>query len=191
MHSALDRAGKATVAGFKYITHQQLTAIVRHELSKSNVCWAAGTVWVRTNCIPMGGPFSAQGANIHSVQRVYQHRGLFRQPGALTVSPEGFPLWEGRWGRVAMCQFRDNILIATDCPEAKQAALIENIRTIVKIAWGLEVECDCITPQQNKCTRCCCGPVRKAVGVVMTLCPQGRDVPSVNQRRLNLIGPSA
>ena len=55
MHSALDRVAKATAAGFKYVTHQQLTAIVGHELSKNNACWAAGTVWVRTNCIPMRG----------------------------------------------------------------------------------------------------------------------------------------
>ena len=102
MHSALDRAGKATATGFKYITHQQLTAIVGHELSKNNACWAAGTVWVRTNCIPRGGPFSAQGADIHSVWRVYQHKGLFHQLGTLTVSSEGSPLWEGQWGRVAV-----------------------------------------------------------------------------------------
>ena len=87
MHSALDRVGKATAAGFKYVTHQQLTAIVAHELSKNNACWAAGTVWVCTNCIPMGGPFSAQGADIRSVWRVYQHRNLFRQLWTLTVSP--------------------------------------------------------------------------------------------------------
>ena len=128
-------------------------------------------MWVRMNCIPMGGPFSAQGAGVHSVWRVYQHRNLFRQLGALTVSPEGIPLWSGQWGRVAMCQFRDNILVATGCPRARQAALIETIRTILKTAWCLEVECDCISPQQATCTAQCCGPVRKAVDVVMTLCP--------------------
>ena len=121
----------------------------------------------------MGGPFSAQGADIHSVWRVYQHRGLFRRLGTLTVSPEGFPLWDGQWGRVAMCQFRDNILVATDCPTTRQVALIETIRTILKTTWGLEVECDCISPHQTRRTGQCCGPVRKAVGVVMTLCPPG------------------
>ena len=60
-------------------------------------------VWVRTNCIPMEGPFSAQGADMHSVWQAYQHRNLFRQLGALTVSAEGFPLWQGQWGKVAMC----------------------------------------------------------------------------------------
>ena len=124
MHSMLDRAGKATPSGFRYITHQQLCSIVDHELSNNNACWALGRVWVPPNCIPMGGPFSAQGADIQFLWQVYQHRGQFRPLGAPTVSPEGFPMWEGRWGRVTMCQFRDNILIATDCPQSKQASLI-------------------------------------------------------------------
>ena len=73
--------------------------------------------------------------------------------------------------KMAMCQFRDNSLIATDCPRTNQAALVETIRTIHKTAWGLEVECDCVTPQQTRCTGGCCSPGRTAVGVVMTLCP--------------------
>ena len=72
-----------------------------------------------------------------------------------------------------MCQFRDNILVATDCPVSQHAALIETIRKILKTAWRLEIECDCISPQQTTCTGLCCQPVRKAVVVVMTLCPEG------------------
>ena len=72
-----------------------------------------------------------------------------------------------------MCQFRDNILVATQCATTRQASLIETIRTILKTAWGLEVECYCISPQQASCTGQCCGPIRKAVGVVMTLSPLG------------------
>uniref|UniRef100_A0A7S4CXX8 Uncharacterized protein n=1 Tax=Eutreptiella gymnastica TaxID=73025 RepID=A0A7S4CXX8_9EUGL len=104
--------------------HEQLCSIVGHKLKNNNAYWAAGRVWVRTNCIPMGGPFSAQGADIHSLWQAYQHRGHFRQIGTLTVSHEGFPMWEGRWGREAMCQFQDNILIAIGCPPSKQASLI-------------------------------------------------------------------
>ena len=173
MHSTLDRAGKASAYGFRYITHGQLCSIVQHELSKSNACWAAGNVWVRTNCIPMGGPFSAQGADVHSLWQLYQHRHLLRSLGSLTVSLQGFPLWEGRWGRVAMCQFRDNILLATDCPVANHAALVEHIRHVLKTAWNVEVECDCIGPRQKQCTGNCCAPVRKAVGVVMAVQPPG------------------
>ena len=54
MHSALDRAGKANASRFRYITHQQLTAIVGHELGNNNARWASGRVWVRMNCIPWG-----------------------------------------------------------------------------------------------------------------------------------------
>ena len=99
MYSALDRAGKATASGFRYITHQQLTEIVSHELGNNDACWASGRVWVHMNCIPMGGPFSAHGADMHSVWQAYQHRNLFRRLGALTVSPEGFPLRGSRCGR--------------------------------------------------------------------------------------------
>ena len=88
MHSALDGVGKARTAAVKYVTHQQLTAIVAREPSKNNACWAAGTVWV-----PFHG--GTQGADIHLVWRVYKHRNLFRLVGTLTVSPEGFPLWSG------------------------------------------------------------------------------------------------
>ena len=63
--------------------------------------------------------------------------------------------------------------MATDCPVSQHAALIETIWKISKTAWGLEIECDRITPQQTTCTEMCCQPVRKAVGVVMTLCPEG------------------
>ena len=38
VYSALDRAGKATASGFRYITHQQLTANVSHELGNNNAC---------------------------------------------------------------------------------------------------------------------------------------------------------
>ena len=185
MHSALDRAGKATASGFRYITHDRLCSIIAHELENNNACWAAGRVWVRTNCIPIGGPLSAQGADIHSLWQAYEHRSQFRQIGALTVSREGFPMWEGRWGRVAMCQFRDNILIATDSPHSKQVSLIQKIHDILKAAWGLEVECDCITPQQAQRTGHCYAPVRKAMGVVMTLHPAGEGCAFVEPAALN------
>ena len=90
---------------------------------------------------------------MHSVWQAYRHRNLFRQLGTLTVSAEGFPLWQGQWGKVAMFQFRDNILIAMYCQATQHAALIETIRKKLKTALGLEIECDCMAPQQTTCTR--------------------------------------
>ena len=188
MHSTLDSAGKASAYGFRYITHDQLRSIVQHELSNNNACWAVGNVWVRTNCIPMGGPFSAQGADVHSLWQLCQHRHLLRSLGSLTFSPQGFPLWEGRWGRVALCQFRDNILLATYCPATEHVALVEHIRHVLKTAWNLEVECDCIGPRQKQCTRSCCAPIRKVVGVVMAVQLPGEGCVFVEPAALT--GPS-
>ena len=85
------------------------------DLGENNRCRAVGTVWVRQGCIPMGGPFSAQAADLHSLWRVYRHRHLFCRLGSLIVSDAGFPNWVGRH-TVAMVQFRDNKLVAMDPP---------------------------------------------------------------------------
>ena len=150
-HKNLDRAGKASVQGFRYMLQDSLNTLVWHDLKQNNACWCAGSIWTHTNCIPMGGPFSAQGADLHSVWQAYMHRGLFRQLGPLTMS-EGFPLLKGPHGKVALCQFEDNILVATDCPPEACVNLINLIRKILRGCWGLQVDCDCIAPMQTQCT---------------------------------------
>ena len=113
-HTKMDRAGKAASGSFHYISHDDLVKIVSHELTHNNGCYSTGSLWARTNCIPMGGPFSAQEADLHSVWATYTGRGKFRSLGRLEVTTEGWPVWHGRWGRTSMCQFRDNILLSTD-----------------------------------------------------------------------------
>ena len=58
-HSRLDRAGKAASHGFRYVSHEALSGIVTQELTENNGCFGAGSIWKRTNCIPMSGAFSA------------------------------------------------------------------------------------------------------------------------------------
>ena len=41
-HKSLDRAGKANAAGFKWISHQDLTDLVLFELEQSNRCQPCG-----------------------------------------------------------------------------------------------------------------------------------------------------
>ena len=120
------------------------------------MCWSVGSVWMRTNCIPMGGPFSTHGADLHSMWRGYVHRHMFRQLGTLAVSTEGFPLWDGPYGKVTLCQFRDNIPVATHAPAEKCARLVNLLRSILHKACGRQVECDCIAPDCDHCTRRCC-----------------------------------
>ena len=63
MHARLDRAGKAPAQGFRFLNHDDMVCIVSHELVVNSGCFSVGKLWVRTNCIPMGGLFSAQGAD--------------------------------------------------------------------------------------------------------------------------------
>ena len=93
---ALDRPGLGTSKSFRYILHQVFSEYVRFELQRNNKCWAVGKLWSRDLCIPMGGSFSAQSADLHSVWGAYTGRQEFRRLGALTISPEGYVLWKGR-----------------------------------------------------------------------------------------------
>ena len=62
--NSLDRASKGTSRDFRYVTHTELKELVSFELQKNNHCTAAGRIWKRVNCIPMGGSFSAQSADV-------------------------------------------------------------------------------------------------------------------------------
>ena len=77
-HKRLDRAGKANASGFRWILHENLTDLELFELEQNGRCQACGQVWCRDLCIPMGGSFSAQSADLHSIWSACTHRGLFR-----------------------------------------------------------------------------------------------------------------
>ena len=62
----------------------------------------------------MGGPFSAQSSNVHSVWCMYTHKHLFRILGDLRVMLEGYTYWQGHV--TALCQFKDNIALGTNTP---------------------------------------------------------------------------
>ena len=63
----LDRAGVATSEKFWVLTHSHLTAMLNFELLHNNVLQAVGRLWSRKISIPMGGPFSAQSADLHTL----------------------------------------------------------------------------------------------------------------------------
>ena len=171
-HRRLDRAGKACAQGFRYVTHEDLIRLVEFDLTSNNRCTAAGQVWERDGCIPMGGPFSAQAADLHCVWSAYQKRGLFRRLGDLHVSDSGFVHWVGAH-TTSMCQFRGNILVATDAPREAWFDVVEEIRYVLQTAWGLPVVCECISDEQKCCTGGCCGPICKAMGMVLVRGPTG------------------
>ena len=64
-HKHRDRVGKANVAGFEGMSHDELTSPQLFELEKNNKCHACGWLWCRDLRIPMGS-FSAQSADLHA-----------------------------------------------------------------------------------------------------------------------------
>ena len=66
----LDKARQATSSRFWHLMHDLLTCLLRFELLHNNVLQAVGTLWRGLTNIPMGGPFSAQSANLHILWKV-------------------------------------------------------------------------------------------------------------------------
>ena len=64
---ALDRAGKAVFASFWNFSHEELISIVSFALTEDNHVSYAGSLWHRTDAIPMRCSFSAQCTDLHSL----------------------------------------------------------------------------------------------------------------------------
>ena len=89
-----DRPGAASNSQYDIISHKQLVAIVRFSMLQDIHAQSVGQVWFRKASIPMGGRFSAQGADLHSVWQLHCHvRGLHRL-GTLRFSEQQLPHWD-------------------------------------------------------------------------------------------------
>ena len=82
-------------------------------------------------------------ADLHSSWALYECQRLLRSLGDLHFTDSGFPYWESGLGRVTMCQFRDNILVASSYPDCAHTKLIRNICQALGTAWNLSVLCEC------------------------------------------------
>ena len=130
----------------------------------------------------MGGSFSAQSADLHSVWGAYKRRNRFRQLGALHVSPEGFVHWVGRW-TIALIQFRANVLLATDAPRTDFQEVVEEVRGVLEEVWGIPVRCDCAN-DAGVCQDRCMGPVCRVMGYCIVQTPQGGGMSHVQPAAL-------
>ena len=131
---------------FEYITQQQLDALVEFSLTKDIYAQAAWQLWSHSASIPMGGPFSAQGADLHWQAKKKCH--FLRRLGTLRISDTQHPLWDTpRGNTVSLAQFRDNILTAATGPTCKSERA--HVCLAPTQAWGLPVICPCITPTQG------------------------------------------
>ena len=120
----LDRPGRAKAEKFWYLSHTAMRDTIGFEMRCNNFIRALGSLWSRHGCIPMGGSFSAQATDLHSLWGVYSKRDLFRQLGTLHISELGFPFWDTHRGIITLCQFRDNIPVASTYKDSPSTPII-------------------------------------------------------------------
>ena len=106
----------------------------------------------------------------------------FHDLGHLDITPERWPVWHTLDGRVALCQFRDNLLTAIDTAPRNRASCMVQARSTLKNSWNPQVVCSCITPLVTRCTAKCRTPVTKAIRVVMVLPGTNNQTGLQNQR---------
>ena len=150
----LDRCGKANAYNFDVISHEELTSMIRFCLQEDRFCVAVGQCWSRAFALPMGGPFSAQAADLHSIWKFHLNKQRFYELGELSFTARGFPIWKNQNGRiVSLAQFRDNILVAAVGVGATWA--MADVCRLLATAWSLRVLCPCITDTNQDCLRQC------------------------------------
>ena len=160
----LDRCGKANAYNFDVISHEELTGLIRFCLQEDRFCVAVGQCWSRAFALPMGGPFRAQAADLHSIWKFHLNKQRFYELGELSFTARGFPIWKNPNGRiVSLAQFRDNILVAAVGVGATWA--MADVCRLLATAWSLRVLCPCITDTNQDCLRQCMGSTLYALGL--------------------------
>ena len=92
-------------------------------------------MWKRSDAIPMGGSFSAQCAELHSLWALKQVVEIMRRFGTL-IEQEPFPVWETPAGNtVSLSQFRDNVNVSAKGPSASNE--MSRVCDAVSQCWNL------------------------------------------------------
>ena len=165
----LDRAGQATNTRFWCITHDLLSRLLKFELTENNMLQAVGTLWKREGAIPMGGPFSAQSADLHTLWKVKRAGKKLRDWGELNISDEGYIYWQRGPLWFSLCQFRDNILFASNHRPGAHTSIIQRVTETLSIVWDLEVLCPCTDGGDDCCVGNCLTQTAQALGISMTV----------------------
>ena len=127
---------------------------------------------------PWGVSVSAQAADLHSPLGVYQNRHSFRALGSVDVSPEGYVWWEGPFGRVSLCQSRDNILIALNIRNSPGTPIVQMVCNFLRDGCDLPRHARPRDPCPLKCHTS-----RTALGFTLVRGPQGTDRPGLSPPR--------
>ena len=111
----------------------------------------------------MGGPFSAQSADLGSIWGVKQRTDLMRRLGNLSFSPRGHLLWTTPRGNVlSLAQFRDNVLVGAKGPTARSQ--MQQVCDTLSAVWSLPVLCDYMTEDNQVCLQTCMSDTVTAMG---------------------------
>ena len=163
---ALDRAGKATSASFWHFSHEELIGIVNFSLTEDNYVWCPGSLWQRTDAIPMGGSFSAQCADLHSLWGLKTQVEAMKHSGKL-MRTKHVLLWLTPAGNtVSLSQLRDNVNVAAKGPSANTE--MSRVCATLTECWGQLVVCDCLS-KGNPCVGNCMQPSLRILGLTIHL----------------------
>ena len=135
----------------------------------------------------MGGPFSAHAADLLTLWKVKKAAKKLRDRGSLTVSDEGYVFWSRGAMWFSLCQFRDNILFASNLSPGSKTTLVQEMCSTLSDIWNLEVLCDCLGSRQTVCIGQCLVNTARALGIYMTV-GRGTSLCSTQtERRLGLL----
>ena len=89
--------------------------------------FAVGQFWSRTGCIPMGGCFSTQVADLYSIWRLKKLVQVMCALDDVSTSDAGTPVWTTQIHETSVCialaQFQDNIMVASSATRAKHLVM--------------------------------------------------------------------
>ena len=149
-YKKLDGARRGSSNRFTHLPHIELENLVYFSLLTDTYTQASGQVWARTDAIPMGGPFSAQSADLRSVLGAKKRVDVMRRLGNLTFSPRSHPLWRTLQGNtLSLAQFRDNVLVGAKGPSTTRE--IQHVCSVLTKVSGFLVLCDCMTEDVRVC----------------------------------------
>ena len=130
---------------FWHSPHDLLSKMLHFELHENNFLPAGDSLWQRLGSIPMGGPFGAQSADLHTLWGVTTQGKKTRE--SLTISDAGFPVWVCGRHWFSLAQFRDNVLIASSLSPGTHTTLVQDISSLLSHIWPLKF---CATISANR-----------------------------------------
>ena len=111
----------------------------------------------------MGGPFSAQSADLHTLWGVKKGGKRLRDWGTLNLYEDGHVHWTRGTMWFSLAQFHDNVLLATNITPSTRTILMQEVCDLLSEIWRLEVLCDRVDAGVVTCMGDCLQHSRRAL----------------------------